>query len=117
MRIYFSDIIDYIAFYCGGAGLSNRRHNFGSIVPVNSNFSFIASEVFYDKNKFKQIKDMSLNVHELDHFPLYKELKRKYSDKMIEPNGIHFIRVNDEREALTEKDVYDKKKQRRIYGK
>ena len=116
MGIYFSDMIDYIAFYCGGTGLSNRRDNFGNIVPVNSTFSFIASEVFYDKYKFKQIKDMSLNVHELDHFPSYKELKRKYSDKMVEPNGIHFIRVNDEGDALTEKDFFDKKKKGEFVG-
>ena len=69
MGIYFSDIIDYIAFYCGGLGLANRRDNFGNIIPVNSTFSFIASEVFYDKSKFRQIKDMSLLVPELDHFP------------------------------------------------
>ena len=107
MGIYFSDMIDYIAFYCGGTGLSNRRDNFGSIVPVYSTFSFIASEVFYDKNKFKQIKDMSLNVPELDHFPSYNEIKRKYSDKMVEPNGIHFTKVNDEGSVLTEKDICD----------
>ena len=116
MGIYFSDIIDYIAFYYGGTGLSNRRDNFGSIVPVNSNFSFIASEVFYDKNKFKQSKDMSLYVHELDHFPSYNELKTKYSDKMVKPNGIHFIRVNDEGDALTERDFYDKKSKGEFLG-
>ena len=116
MGIYFSDMIDYISFYCGGTGLSNRRDNFGNIVPVNSTFSFIASEVFYDKNKFKQIKDMSLNVPELGHFPSYKELKTKYSDKMVESNGIHFIRVNDEGDALTEKDVYDKKSKGEFLG-
>ena len=116
MGIYFSDIIDYIAFYCGGTGLSNRRDNFGSIVPVNSTFSFIASEVFYDKNKFKQIKDMSLNVPELEHFPSYNELKTKYSDKMVESNGIHFIRVNDDRYALTERDFYDKKRKGEFLG-
>ena len=116
MGIYFSDIIDYIAFYCGGTELSNRRDNFGSIVPVNSTFSFIASEVFYDKNKFRQIKDMSLYVPELDHFPSYNELKTKYSDKMVEPNGIHFIRVDDEGDALTEKDFYDKKNKGEFLG-
>jgi len=116
MGIYFSDIIDYIAFYCGGTGLSNRRDNFGNIVPVNSTFSFIASEVFYDKNKFRQIKDMSLYVPELNHFPSYNELKRKYSRKMIEPNGIHFIRVNDDGDALTERDFINKKNKGEFLG-
>jgi len=116
MGIYFSDMIDYIAFYCGGTGLENRRDNFGNIFPVNSTFSFIASEVFYDKNKFKQIKDMSLNVPELEHFPSYDELKQKYSDKMVEPNGIHFIRVNYEGDSLTEKDICDKKSKGEFFG-
>jgi len=116
MGIYFSDIIDYIAFYCGGTGINNRRKNFGNIVPVHSAFSFIASEVFYDKNKFRQIKDMSLYVPELDHFPSYEELKQKYHEKMIEPNGIHFIRVNDEGDALTEKDFFDKKNKGQFLG-
>ena len=116
MGIYFSDIIDYIAFHYERTGLSNRRENFGSIVPVNSTFSFIASEVFYDKNKFKQIQDMSLYVPELDHFPSYNELIQKYYKKMIEPNGIHFIRVNNEGNALTEKDICDKKKKGEFMG-
>ena len=116
MGIYFSDIIDYISFNCEGTELENSRKNFGNIAPVNSTFSFIASEVFYDKNKFRQIKDMSLCIPELEHFPSYNELKTKYSDKMIEPNGIHFIRVTDDRDALTERDFFNKKRKGEFLG-
>jgi len=116
MGIYFSDIIDYIAFSYGEKGPENRGKNFGNIVPVNSTFSFIASEVFYDKNKFRQIKDMSLSVPELGHFPSYDELKTKYSEKMIEPNGIHFIRVKDDGNPLTERDFFDKKSKGEFLG-
>ena len=59
---------------------------------------------------------MSLNVPELEHFPSYNELKTKYSEKMIEPNGIHFIRVNDDRDALTERDFFDKKRKGEFLG-
>ena len=110
MGIYFTDIIDYIAFYCGGTNLDNRRDNFGKIIPIESTFSFIGSEVFYDKTKFKQIKDRSLFVSELDHFPSYEELQEKYSDKMVKPNGIHFIRVDNAGNSLTETCFFNEKR-------
>ena len=110
MGIYFTDIIDYIAFYCGGTNLDNRRDNFGKIIPIESTFSFIGSEVFYDKTKFKQIKDRSLFVSELDHFPSYEELQEKYSDKMVKPNGIHFIRVDNDGNSLTETCFFNEKR-------
>ena len=100
MGIYLSDIIDYISF--------NRRDNFGKTVSINSTFSFIASEVFYDNTKFKQINDMNLNAPELDHFPSYNEIKQKYPNKIVEPNGIHFIRLNNEGNSITE-NMFDSK--------
>ena len=108
MGIYFSSIIDYISFYTGGENYSNRRKNFGKITPINNAFSFIASEIFYDKKKFKQITDKSLLVPPLNHFPSYNELKNKYFDKMIEPNGIHFIKVDNNGEPITNKDAFDR---------
>ena len=35
---------------------------------------------------------------------------------MVESNGIHFIRVNDDRYALTERDFYDKKNKGEFLG-
>ena len=116
MGIYFSDIIDYVAFYTGGKDFNGRRDNFGNIIPINSNFSFIASEVFYDRKRFKQIKDDSLYVSDIDHFPTYKEIKEEYSDKMVEPNGIHFIRVNNEGDPLSESTFLNEQKKGEFLG-
>ena len=93
MGIYFSDILDYVSFYSGGKNYESRRDNFGSILNVKDTFSCVSAEVYYSKNKKKEIYDYSLYVKELDHFPTYKELKRDYPDKMVEKQGIHFARV------------------------
>ena len=93
MGIYFSDMLDYVAFYSGGETYENRRKNFGKILPINSTFSLIASEVYYDQTKKKNIYDWSYFVKELDHFPSYEEIKKNYPDKMVEKNGIHFALV------------------------
>ena len=91
--IYFSDMLDYVAFYSGGETYENRRKNFGKTLPINSTFSLIASEVYYDQTKKKNIYDWSYFVKELDHFPSYEEIKKNYPDKMVEKNGIHFALV------------------------
>ena len=93
MGIYFSDMLDYVSFYSGGKNYESRRDNFGSILNVKDTFSCVSAEVYYSKNKKKEIYDYSLYVKELDHFPTYKELKRDYPDKMVEKQGIHFARV------------------------
>ena len=94
MGIYFTESIDYVTFYCGGNNFYNRRDNFGKIIGINDNFSFIASEIFYDQTKLKQIKDKSLLIEDLDIYPTYEYLKINYPDKMIEPNGVHYIQVD-----------------------
>ena len=110
MGIYFSDTIDYIPFYCGGNNFDNRRLNFGKILPVNETFSMIASEIFYDKTKLKQIKDYSLGVEtELNDFPSYDYLKQNFPEKMVEPNGIHFVKVNNKGEPIGNETMIDKK--------
>ena len=119
MGIYFSDMIDYTSFYCGEIKLINNfycRSYFGKTIPVNSTFSFIASEVFYDENKFKQIEDTRLNVPELPYFPTYEELKKKYSDKMVKPNDIHFIRVKSDGNPLSENESVARKKEGKFVG-
>ena len=116
MGIYFTDLIDYTSFYCGGSKFKNRRLQFGKTVPINSTFSLIASEVFYDKNKLKQIEDKNLLVPELDEFPTHKDLERKYPDKIVEPNGIHFIRVDSHGNPLKKKDFLQYKYKGGFYG-
>ena len=116
MGIYFTDIIDYASFYSGGTNFNNRRDNFGLVTPINSTFSLIACEIFYDKKKFKQINDDSLYIDDLDHFPSYNELKEDYLVKMVEPNGIHFIRVDNEGDALSERNFLNEKKKGEFLG-
>ena len=97
MGIYFSDMLDYIAFYSGGTNFKNRRKDFGITVPANKTFSCVATEIFYDKSLKEEVFDYRYYVDPLDHFPTYEELKQKYKDKMVEKNGIHFARVEPEK--------------------
>ena len=100
MGVYFSDMIDYITFYCGGTDYNNRRDNFGKIIPINQCFSMIASEIFYDETKLKIIKDLSLAVHDFPDFPEYTFLLQNHPEKMIEPNGIHYVKVDIQGDAI-----------------
>ena len=105
MGIYFTDNLDYVTFYCGGEGFYNRRINFNKILPPNSTFTFIASEIFYDKTLLNHIRDKSYYVEELDHFPTYEEIKKKYPSKMVKKNGIHFITVKSDHGQVLENSV------------
>ena len=91
MGVYFTDMIDYASFYCGGDSLSNRRDLWNKIIPVGEAISCIASEVFYDKDNIRKIN--KANVIELDHFPTYEEIKNNYKDEMVKKNEINFIEV------------------------
>ena len=93
MGIYFSDMLDYVAFYAGGKDFKTRREYFGKVIPVNSVFSCVSAEIYYSQSKKKDIYDFNLLVKTLDHFPTYEEIKRDYPDKMVEKDGIHFARV------------------------
>ena len=97
MGVYFSDMLDYVSFYCGGKTLEQRRENFGKTIPVNDTFSCVATEIFYNKDKKKDVYGYNYYVEELDHFPTYEELKEKYPDKIVEKNGIHFVRVESQK--------------------
>ena len=109
MGIYFSDMIDYIPFYCGGDNYDNRRINFEKIASVGGTFSLIASEMFYDSTKKLHIKDKSLIIDaELKTFPTYEDLKRYYPDKMVQPNGVHFIQVKSDGEPIADKTIINK---------
>ena len=54
--VYFTDLLDY-AWYYASENEIDYRENFGSIPKVNDSFSFISSEIYYDKTKFDQIYD------------------------------------------------------------
>ena len=111
MGIYFSDMLDYVSFYAGGKNFDDRRENFGRILPVNETFSCVSAEVYYSQAKKKDVFDFSLWVETLDHFPTYEELKRDYSDKMVEKGGVHFARVEPNQGRIRKKEeiIEDKK--------
>ena len=96
LGVYFSDMLDYVAFYSGGKDYKSRRSYFGCTLPINETFSCVSSEVYYDKTKKKNIYDFSLMVNDLDHFPTYEEINSKYPDKMVEKNGVHYARIEPE---------------------
>ena len=118
MGIYFSDMLDYISFYCGGETYEERRKNFGKVLPVGKTFSCVGTEIFYDKDKKKDVYDWKYYVEELDHFPSYDELKSEYPDKMVKENGIHFARVEPQQGQVieTKELIYQEKKKENLLG-
>ena len=112
MGIYFSDMLDYVSFYCGGSTYEERRDYFGKILPVGKTFSCVGTEVYYDKDKKKNIYDFSLHINELDHFPTYEEIRKNYKDKMVEENGLHFARVEAEGGQVYDQSSIDSEKKK-----
>ena len=93
MGIYFSDLLDYVSFYAGGVDEEGYRINFNNVLPVDKTFSCVSAEVYYSKDKKKDVYDNSFYVPALDHFPSYEEIKTNWGKKMVEKDGVHFIRV------------------------
>ena len=60
--------------------------NYGQIIPVNSTFSFIASAIFYDKNKMK-LKEV------FNSSKSSNELLLSYQGNLVEPDGINIIKI------------------------
>ena len=103
--VYFTDMIDYLTFYCGGRYFGDRRKNWGKILPLNQNFSSVGSIIYYDENKKKEIYNHS-NYIELNHFPIYEELKQFYPKKIVEKNGIFHSQIDmKEMRILTENEI------------
>ena len=105
-------MLDYVAFYAGGKDYDTRRNNFGKVLPVNTTFSCVSAEIYYNQSKKRDVYDFSLWVDTLDHFPSYEEIKREYRDKMVEKDGIHFARVepNQGRVRKREEIIQETKK-------
>ena len=104
LGVYFSDMLDYVAFYSGGKDYKSRRSYFGCTLPINETFSCVSSEVYYDKTKKKNIYDFSLKVKDLDYYPTYEEIKRDYPDKMVEKNGVHYAKVEPKSGRVRKKE-------------
>ena len=117
MGTYFTDMLDYVAFYCGGTNYQNRRDNFGIIPTVNSTFSCVGAEVFYNKSMLKKVYDFSYFVNELDHFPTYEEIKRNYKDKMIPLYGVNYARIEPNYGRVrNQNNIIQDKKEGRFLG-
>ncbi len=116
LGVYFSDMIDYISFYCGGV-VNKKRAYWKKILPVGQTISCVGTEVFYSKDKKKYIFDDSYYLKTFDHFP-NEEDKKKYENKMVEDNGIHFVRVEPAHGQVlkSENDVEKARKEGKFIG-
>ena len=117
MGIYFSETLDYVSFYCGGDDFYSRRDNFGKVLSANSTFSCVGAEIYYDKEKLKNVLDFKYCIKELNHFPTYEEICKDYSDKKVEKYGVHFIRVEpNQGQVRTEEDIIKDKQKGKFIG-
>ena len=57
--VYFTDLLDYAWYYAADSESDDCRANFFKIPKVTESFSFIASEIYYDKLKFEQVYNCS----------------------------------------------------------
>ena len=102
--IYFSDLLDYIALFCGFKDYYSRRSNFGRVPSVDQIFSCISAEVYYNDNKKKEINYFSLYCEQMDHFPTYEEIKKNYPDKMVQKDGVNYAIVDPIQGRVRNKD-------------
>ena len=98
--ISFSDSIDYISFfnnYKGNDKGNNQKPYSGKIPDINYAFSFIVSEIHYDKKLVKEIFYPNNNCKEKEYNNAKNKLKLSQNiDQNGENNGIHIIRVEPE---------------------
>ena len=124
MGVYFSDKLDYISFYTGGKSLSDRRDNFGRIIAVGEKISCIAAEVYYNKEKKKNIYDNNLGFSkekmkklEKNDFPTYEDIITKYNSRKVEKNAVHYVRVDGyDGSVKNEEEIYKEEKEGKFMG-
>ena len=57
---YFTDLLDYVWYYAAEVENDNdRRKNFHKIPKLKESFSFVVSEIYYDKTQFDQVYDLN----------------------------------------------------------
>ena len=79
--VYFTDLLDY-AWYYASESDTDQRANFERIPKIKESFSFIASEVYYDRTKLEQVYDT------------------KKCNESVPINGIRHVLVNYESAAI-----------------
>ena len=82
---FFYDNIDHFA---SNFEKDMNNDNYGQIIPVNCHFSFIASVIFYDKNKLKRSEVFNSSSSKNSN-----GLLLNYQDKQVEPDGINNIKI------------------------
>ena len=97
--ISFSDSIDYISFH-NNEGIdngNNKKSNSGKIADINSTFSFIVSEIYYDKKHIKEIFDPNNDCKKKESINKRNNLKISQNlEQDEEKNGIYIIKVEPE---------------------
>ena len=81
--VYFTDMLDYAWYYAG----EERRRNFEIIPRIGNSFSFVASEIFYDRNK-----KVTVYNHNLRNIP-------------VEQNGIRCAFVHPDSSVISENEL------------
>ena len=98
--ISFSDSIDYISFfnnYKGNDKGNNQKPYSGKIPDINYAFSFIVSEIHYDKKLVMEIFYPNNDGKGKEYNNAKNKLKSSQNiDQNGENNGIHIIRVEPE---------------------
>jgi hypothetical protein len=98
--ICFSDMIDYISFCNDEHNVNDNNNNIktysGKTVAINNTFSFIASEIHYDKKHKKEVLYPADCCKEEYICENNKEIASQNIDKTVEKNGIFIIRVEPE---------------------
>ena len=84
---YFTDNLDYVWFYTG----NRKRERFFHIPKVNQTFSFIASEIYYDKTKE------------------YFEYNVDNRNNIVERNGIRRNKVDGTSKILIREEINNNK--------
>ena len=126
MGVYFSDQFDYAKYYYRKnlSDNSATNENLFTIPKLNDSFSIVVSEVYYDKNKRKQIYDLKLHKV-IDYFPTEEQLYSKFKKYTVPKNAIHYIEVdaavdcsviNENEEIQTEKG-YEKFNKKHFIGR
>ena len=70
-----------------------KRWKFAFIPKLNDSFNIVVSEVYYDKDKIKQIYYNDLHKV-LNNFPTKQHLLNEYNDYTVEKDGIRLVKVN-----------------------
>ena len=86
LGIYFTDQLEYARYYWDGWKCINK------IPKMNESFSLIASEIFYDTTKFKQIYDYNYAIKFKD-FPKDEQIFGEFKNKTVQKDGVHFVEV------------------------